>query len=102
MPAVADPALSAFRAKVTAALDESLPRGAARVTVRLLEGREAQATVTAPRGSLENPLTDREIEAKFRDNAGTGGFADRCESQIAEIWALEEVPDVARLMALLA
>jgi 2-methylcitrate dehydratase PrpD len=102
MPAVADPALSAFRSKVTAALDESLPRGAARVTVRLLEGREAQATVTAPRGSLENPLTDREIEAKFRDNAGTGGFADRCESQIAEVWALEEVPDVARLMALLA
>jgi 2-methylcitrate dehydratase PrpD len=102
MPAVADPALSAFRAKVTAALDESLPRGAARVTVRLLEGREAQATVTAPRGSLENPLTDREIEAKFRDNAGIGGFADRCERQIAEVWALGEVPDVARLMALLA
>ena len=102
MPAVADPALSAFRAKVTAALDESLPRGAARVTVRLADGREVDATVTAPRGSLENPLTDREIEAKFRDNAAIGGFSARCEEQIAAVWSLEEAPDVARLMRLLA
>ena len=102
MPAVADPALSAFRAKVTAVLDESLPRGAARVTVRFADGREVDATVTAPRGSLENPLTDREIEAKFRDNAAIGGFSARCEEQIATVWSLEEAPDVARLMRLLA
>ncbi len=102
MPAVADPALSAFRGKVTAALDESLPRGAARVTVRLADGREVDATVTAPRGSLENPLTDREIEAKFRDNASAGGSSTRREEQIAAVWSLEEAPDVARLMRLLA
>jgi len=102
MPAVTDPALAAFRAKVTAMLDESLPRGAARVTVRLADGREAEATVTAPRGSIGNPLTDREIEAKFRDNAAIGGFAPRCEEQIAAVWALEEAPDVTRLMRLLA
>lgn len=102
MPAVADPALSAFRAKVTAALDESLPRGAARVTVRLADGREVDATVTAPRGSFENPLADQEIEAKFRDNAAIGDFSARCEEQIAAVWSLEEAPDVARLMRLLA
>jgi 2-methylcitrate dehydratase PrpD len=102
MPAVADSALSAFRAKVTAALDESLPRGAARVTVRLADGREVDATVTAPRGSLENPLADQEIEAKYRDNAAIGGFSARCEEQIAAVWSLEEAPDVARLMRLLA
>ena len=102
MPAVADPALAAFRAKVAAALDESLPRGAASVTVRLEDGREARATVTAPRGSIEKPLSDGEIEAKFRDNAAADGFAARCDSQIAAVWALEEARDVSRLMSALA
>jgi len=102
MPAVADPALAAFRAKVAAALDEGLPRGAARVTVRLEDGREARATVTAPRGSIEKPLSDGELEAKFRDNAAAGGFAGRCDEQIAAAWALEEGRDVSRLMEALA
>lgn len=102
MPAVLDPALAAFRAKVAAALDESLPRGAATVTVRLADGREVRATVTAPRGSGERPLSDGEIEAKFRDNAAVGGFAGRREEQIAAVWALEEAQDVSRLMGALA
>ena len=90
-----------MRAKVAAALDESLPRGAAAVTVRLADGREARATVTAPRGGIENPLTDREIEAKFRGDAAMGGFAERCDERIAAVWALEEARDVSRLMRLL-
>ncbi|MBD0271598.1 MAG: MmgE/PrpD family protein [Acetobacteraceae bacterium] len=97
-PAVRDPALAAFRAKVSAALDESLPRGAANVTVRLADGREARATVTAPRGSAGDPLTDRELEAKFRDNAAAGGFSGRCDGQIAAVWALEGTEDVSSLM----
>lgn len=85
-PAVADPALAAFRAKVAAALDESSPRGAASVTVRLEDGREVRATVTAPLGSVEKPLSDEDLEAKFRDNAEIGGFAARCDEQIAALW----------------
>jgi len=100
--AVQDPALAAFRAKVAVALDESLPRGAAAVTVRLADGREARAAVTAPRGSSGDPLSDEELEAKFRDNAAADGFAGRCDSQIAAVWALEEARDVSRLMSALA
>jgi 2-methylcitrate dehydratase PrpD len=100
--AVQDPALAAFRAKVAVALDESLPRGAAAVTVRLADGREARAAVTAPRGSSGDPLSDEELEAKFRDNAAAGGFAGRCDSRIAAVWALEEARDVSRLMSALA
>jgi 2-methylcitrate dehydratase PrpD len=102
MPAVTDPALCAFRAKVSAALDESLPRGAARVMVRLTDGREAETTVVHPRGSIKNPLGDRDIEAKFRDNAAIGGFASRADEQIAAVWALEVARDVTQLMRLLA
>jgi len=102
MPAVADPALGAFRTKVAAVLDETLPRGAARVTVRLADGREECITVTTPRGSIERPMSDAELEAKFRDNAGLGGFTDRSDRQIAAIWALETAADLRRLMELLA
>ncbi|MBX9748886.1 MAG: MmgE/PrpD family protein [Roseococcus sp.] len=102
MPAVLDPALAAFRAKVSAALDESLPRGAARVTVRLHDGQLLQRRVIAPRGSLEHPMSDAELEAKFRDNAGIAGFTDRAEAAIGAIWALNEAPDVTRVMNAMA
>jgi 2-methylcitrate dehydratase PrpD len=101
-PAVDDAALAGFRAKVTAELDATLPRGAARVTVRLADGRMEETTVFHPRGSEAKPLTDAELEAKYHENAALGGCADRAAAQIAAIWALEEAPDLNHLMALLA
>jgi 2-methylcitrate dehydratase PrpD len=70
--------------------------------VQLVDGRIEEAVVTTPRGSEARPMSDAELEAKFRDNAAIGGFADRAEAQIAAIWALEEAPDLSRLMGLLA
>ncbi len=102
LPAVADAALAAFRAKVVARLDTSLPRGAATVTARLLDGREATLTVTAPVGSIDNPMSDAALEAKFLDNAGLGGFAARAPAMLRAAWGLEAAPDVTSLMATLA
>jgi 2-methylcitrate dehydratase PrpD len=102
MPAVTDPALAAFRAKVVAKLDEALPRGAATVTLRLMDGREFQRTVIHPRGSFERPMSDAELEAKFRDNAAIGGFPDRADAAIEALWKLDAAPDVTKLMAALA
>jgi 2-methylcitrate dehydratase PrpD len=102
MPAVIDPALAAFRSRVAARLDESLPRGAATVTLRLLDGREFQRTVIHPRGSFERPMSDAELERKFRDNAALGGFAGRADAAIAALWGMEAAPDVTPLMAALA
>ncbi|GGC56216.1 hypothetical protein GCM10011504_38200 [Siccirubricoccus deserti] len=101
LPAVQDPALAALRAKVVPQLDPGLPRGAARVTVRYADGREASRTVTAPRGSAAQPMSDAELEAKFRDNAALGGFGAQAAAQIGAIWALEEAADPALLMRLL-
>ena len=100
--AVEDPSLAAFRAKVFAALDPALPRGAAHVTVRLADGREETITVLTPRGSEATPLTDAELEAKYRENAALGGHADRATAQIDAIWALDDAADLSHLMALLA
>jgi 2-methylcitrate dehydratase PrpD len=101
-PAVEDAALAAFRARVVAVEDASLPRGAARVTVELADGRHTTAEVRHPRGSLERPMTDAELEAKFRDNAALGGFGDVADRQLAAIGALEEAATVHDLMRSLA
>ncbi|NMJ43354.1 MmgE/PrpD family protein [Roseomonas sp. JC162] len=101
MAAVADPALAAFRGKVTARLDADLPRGAARVHLRLADGSDLTRTVTTPQGSLEVPMTDAALEAKFRDNAGLGGWAARADALIEALWSLESAPTLEAWSSLL-
>lgn len=102
IPAVQDPTLAALRAKVVAECDASLPRGAARVTITLADGSTHQAYVEHPRGSAENPLSDAELAAKYRANAALGGTTANVEAQIAAVWALDQAPSIAPLMALLS
>ena len=101
MPAVQDPALAALRAKTAAACDASLPRGAARVTITLADGSQHEAYVEHPRGSAERPLSDAELAEKYRANAKIGATTSHVEEQIAALWALDQAPSIAPLMALL-
>ena len=86
--AVTDPAVVALRGKVTARLDAALPRGAARVTLRDAGGEEHVALVHDPRGSAGRPMTDAELEAKFRDNAARGGWEAEAGAWIAGFWGM--------------
>jgi len=101
MAAVQDPALAMLRAKVVAECDASLPRGAARVTIMLADGRAHQAYVEHPRGSAERPLSDAELAAKYRANAALGGTTADVEGQIAALWALDQAASIAPVTALL-
>ena len=101
MPAVQDTELAALRAKVVAECDASLPRGAARVTIALANSSIHQAYVEHPRGSAERPLSDAELAAKYRANAVLGGMTSDVQAQIAALWALDQAPSTAPLMALL-
>ena len=102
MAAVQDASLAALRAKVVAACDASLPRGAARVTIMLTDGSTLQHYVEHPRGSAEHPLSDAELAAKYRANAALGGTTANVEAQIAALWALDQAASIAPLMALLS
>jgi 2-methylcitrate dehydratase PrpD len=102
MPAVQDASLTALRAKVVAACDASLPRGAARVTITVADGSTHQVYVEHPRGSAERPLSDAELAAKYRANAALGGTTADMEGQIAALWALDRLASIAPLMALLS
>jgi 2-methylcitrate dehydratase PrpD len=96
--ALQDPVVAALRGKVRAELDASLPRGAARVTLRLANGRRRSTEVLQARGSEARPLSDAELEAKYRANAALGGMASAADRQIQALWGFEEAGDLAVLM----
>lgn len=64
----------------------------ARVTIYMKDGREFEAPCMYPKGEPENPLTQEELEEKFRGLAMYGGLTiEDCNQVIAEI--KNEKPD---------
>jgi 2-methylcitrate dehydratase PrpD len=96
-PVVFDPQIMALRGKVRAELAD-MPPWSASVTVETVDGRTETATVEHARGSPKAPMSDADLEAKFRDNAALGGSADKADARIAGIWAMEETADLAPLL----
>ncbi len=64
--AVHDSAIAALRDRIEAEPDAALARDEAFVEVRLVSGRTLAHHVPHARGSRERPLTDDELDAKFR------------------------------------
>jgi 2-methylcitrate dehydratase PrpD len=92
------PDIVSWRQKVRAELDASLPDGAARVSIRLTSGETLSEIVMAAKGSLADPLSDRDIEAKLRDCARLGGTDWDIDRIIDDVWRLDTLGDVSSLM----
>ena len=99
---VHDPGVAAFRARVTARLDSLAPRGAATAIVTTRDGRVLTSTVAHSKGSVERPLSDREIEDKARVSASSGNFAGDMDAIFAALWRIGTMESIRPLMALLA
>jgi len=96
--AVFRPDIVSLRQKVGAELDASLPDGAARVIIRLASGETVSEIVMEAKGSLADPLSDRDIEAKLRDCARLGGTDWDIDRIIDGVWHLDKLADVSTLM----
>src|SRR5262249_19662071 len=92
------PDVAKLREKVRAQLDSSMPDGAARVSIYLSSGETIAETVMSPRGSLADPLGDRDIEAKLRDGVRTGGSSWNAEHIIEAAWQLDACDDISGVM----
>jgi 2-methylcitrate dehydratase PrpD len=92
------PDIVSLRQKVRAALDASLPDGAARVIIQLASGETLEEIVMEAKGSLADPLSDRDIEAKLRDGARLGGTDWDIDRVIDHVWRLDTLADVSSLM----
>jgi 2-methylcitrate dehydratase PrpD len=62
---VNDPAVVALRNKVQATVDDSIAEEAVLVTAVLNDDRRVEVRVDHAIGSMQNPLTDAQLEAKF-------------------------------------
>jgi 2-methylcitrate dehydratase PrpD len=92
------PDIVSLRQKVRAELDASLPDGAARVIIRLKSGDTLSEIVMDAKGSLADPLSDRDIEAKLRDCARLGRTDWDIDRIIDGVWRLDMLADVSSLM----
>jgi 2-methylcitrate dehydratase PrpD len=81
--------------------DASLPRGVScKMTATLRDGRTVTSQVDYPKGSIQNPMTDDELRAKFDSLAGPVIGAKRAAALAEQVMALEKVRDVRELMKL--
>jgi 2-methylcitrate dehydratase PrpD len=96
--AVVRPDVVTLREKVRAELDASLPDGAARVAVQLSSGERLDETVMEARGSLADPLSDADIEAKLRACLRLGGADWDADAVIEAVWRLDGLADTSALM----
>jgi 2-methylcitrate dehydratase PrpD len=97
---VNDPAVLALRRKVAAEDDASIPADAAVVSVRTGAGDLLTAHVAHARGSIARPLSDRELEGKFRALAAYGAPKVDAQRLMAAVWTIDKMERVAELMTL--
>lgn len=90
------PQVVALRRRVVATVDTELTPDAARVAVTLRDGRRMDMAVGPCVGSATNPMTDAELDAKFRRQVSAVLGPERAEQLSSHCWALADAPDVAR------
>jgi 2-methylcitrate dehydratase PrpD len=99
--AVGDPAIAAFRRKITVSEDPELsahvPRlKPARVTVTFTDGRRTTRSRESARGDFQDPYSEAEIRAKFRELAElvlSPGGVTRIESLVDRLDHLPRLND---------
>ncbi|MES2840660.1 MAG: MmgE/PrpD family protein [Pseudomonadota bacterium] len=97
---VTDPAVVALRDKVQATVDDSIAEEAVHVTAVLQDGRRVEVRVDHAIGSMQNPLTDVQLEAKFSSLVTPVLSADKAQAITAACRSLASLPDVRALTAL--
>ncbi|ABE43220.1 MmgE/PrpD family protein [Polaromonas sp. JS666] len=90
----------ALRRKVVATIDDSIDEASADVTAVLKDDRRVHVFVEHAIGSLQNPMSDAQLEAKFQDLSDPILGAGRTSELINACWALGAAASVAAVVAL--
>ncbi len=96
--AVNDPQVKRVREHATAVGDPSITEDQAHVEVELVDGRTIGRFVEASLGNLGRPMTDRQLEDKFREQAVLALPAAQVETLIELCWRIDELDDVNELV----
>ena len=96
VPATLDrPDVRALIERVDTKIDEECERiypgvrsGSARIILR--DGRVLEKRVLDPKARVKNPMTDADLEAKFRANCEPLLGGARCERMLADVWKFDQ------------
>ena len=72
------------------------------IEVTTKSGGTVSASVEYFKGHAKNPLSDTEVEHKFRELAGDRLAAGQADRIIETVWKLDQLPDIAQLIDLMA
>jgi 2-methylcitrate dehydratase len=94
-----DPVILDLIEKIALEVDPSLPMSGAVVTITTKDGRSFHKDI--PNSFGNDPLTDAELEEKFRQMAIKYIPEKQIQKIFSTIWNLEDLNDMGKLMALL-
>jgi len=95
--AARDPAVVALRDRVTAIVDPAIKEDQVRVTVWMKDGRRVEKFVEHAVGSVEHPMSDAELEAKFSRLADGVLPPDRIRRLADLCWNVEALKGAGEL-----
>lgn len=96
--AVNDPMLKNLRDVITAVGDPTVNEDSVVVEVRLKDGCTVGMTLQGSLGNLARPLSDAQLEVKFRDQANML-TVEQVDAAIAACWDIESLEDMSSIIA---
>jgi 2-methylcitrate dehydratase PrpD len=96
-----DTAVLELRRKVTVEDDATIPVETAFVAVQTTDDRRFECHVTQSRGTTARPMSDAELEAKFRSLAEYGAPTLDAHRLIEAIWAIDDQHDAAKAIRMM-
>jgi 2-methylcitrate dehydratase PrpD len=94
---VRDPRVIALRGRVTATEDGGMHEDQTRVAIRLRNGKTVEKFVEHAIGSLDRPMSDADLEAKFRGLTAAVLPAAQVDRLIALCWDIGKLKDAAEV-----
>jgi 2-methylcitrate dehydratase PrpD len=95
---VLDPRVIALRDHVTAVPDAKLRKLEAHVCIRLKDGSTYSRHVEHALGSLQRPMSDADLETKFR-GLTAGIISNRQNDELIRLcWSIAELPDAGAIV----
>jgi 2-methylcitrate dehydratase PrpD len=65
------------------------------VRIELRNGKVLDKRVLEPKGEVKNPMTDADLEAKFRANCEPLLGPGRCDRLITAVWKFSELDELS-------
>jgi 2-methylcitrate dehydratase PrpD len=90
--AVKDRTIASLRDRVSTVVDSSLKEDQVRITLSTKQGRRIEKFVEHAVGSLENPMSDKDLEVKFVGLTNNVLPADRQRRLMDLCWKIEDLP----------